>query len=268
MNNEIDKLLKTIKTLREPVGGCPWDLKQNVNTLAPFLLEEVCECLDGISNNDTENIVEELGDVTFIAFMMSYILEQEGKTTVSSIINDVNEKMIRRHPHVFSNDKSATTSDAVLEQWEDIKTNKEGRIKKGILDKIPKSFPPLEKAYEIQKKVEKVGFDWEDIEAIFSKITEETNEVREEIKGSNRDKLELEIGDLLFSVVNLSRFLKIDPARALSRTNKKFIHRFSYIENEMTDRDLKLCKDNFDIIFLYFLYTCLIFPFSKDTSEL
>lgn len=243
-----EKLLKTIKTLREPITGCPWDLKQNIKSLGPALLEECCECIDGISLDDTENVKEELGDIIFTATLMSYIIEQEGDGTTSEIIDHVNEKMIRRHPHVFSNNEDLITSEEVITQWEDIKVNIEGRTNKGLLDNIPKSLPPLDKANKIQKKVEKVGFDWEDIEDIFSKIDEEVLEVREEIAANNRDNLELEIGDLLFSVVNLSRFLKIDPSIALSRTNNKFSNRFKYIEENMNKKNLEICKDNFKIM--------------------
>lgn len=243
--NSYEELLETIKRLREPINGCPWDLKQNIKSLGPSLLEECCECLDGISRGDNKNIAEELGDIIFTSTLMSYIMEQEGFTTTDKIISDVNNKMIKRHPHVFSDTDGINTSEEVLIQWEKIKEIKEGRVKKLLLDKIPKSMPPLEQSYEIQKKVEKKGFDWESIEHIFDKIVEETREVKEEITSNNMDNLELEIGDLLFSVVNLSRFLNIDPSRALSRTNAKFKKRFNYVEERMKEKDLELCKANF-----------------------
>lgn len=247
-NTSYNKLLDTIKQLRDPINGCPWDLKQDMKTLGPSLLEECCECLDGISAGDNDNVKEELGDIIFTATLMSYILEQEGKTTTNEIIENVNEKMIRRHPHVFSNVNNVNTSDEVLTQWEDIKEKLEGRKQKGILDKIPKGLPPLERSNEIQKKVEKVGFDWEDIADIFDKINEEVDEVKEEIRSNDRDKLELEIGDLLFSVVNLSRFLKIDPSVALRRTNNKFNGRFQYIEEKMKEKNLPLSKEQFKVM--------------------
>ncbi|MGL1891889.1 MAG: nucleoside triphosphate pyrophosphohydrolase [Spirochaetaceae bacterium] len=249
MNNSYEKLLATVKALRNPDGGCPWDLKQNLKTLGPSLLEECCECLDGISNNDNKNIKEEIGDIIFTATVMGYILEQDGVTTVAEILGDVNNKMISRHPHVFSNNRNnVSTSEEVLIQWEDIKEKKEGRIKKGILDNIPKSLPPLEKSNEIQKKVEKVGFDWPNINDIFDKIVEETNEVKEEITNNHYDNLELEIGDLLFSVINLSRYLKVDPSIALSRTNNKFVQRFKYVEKHMKLKNLILSHENFKIM--------------------
>jgi len=217
-SNSYNNLLTTIKKLRDPNGGCPWDLKQTLKTLGPSLLEECCECLDGISNDDSENIAEELGDVMFTATLMGYILEQEKITTTDSILDHVNSKMVRRHPHVFKTDsESISTSDEVLVQWEKIKKEKEGRVTKTILSNIPSSIPPLAKSNEIQKKVAKNGFDWDSVDGIFDKIVEETEEVKVEIESQDRDKLELELGDLLFSVVNLARYLKIDPSIALSR---------------------------------------------------
>lgn len=248
INSRFEDLLSTVKKLRDPKNGCPWDLKQNISSLAPSLLEECCECLDGISVGDYDNVKEELGDVLFTTTLMSYILEQDGVTTTDEIIENVNQKMIRRHPHIFSDTTGINSSEKVLEQWEDIKVKVEGRTQKGLLDRIPRSLPPLNKAYEIQKKVEQVGFDWENIEHIFDKIVEETIEVREEIKSKNTDKLEMEIGDLLFSVVNLSRYLKIDPSNALRRTNRKFENRFQYIEKKMSENNLELSKDNFKIM--------------------
>lgn len=245
MSKSYSELLKTIKALREPINGCPWDLKQNIKSLGPSLLEECCECLDGIANKDMENVKEELGDIIFTSTLMSYILEQDGVSTTDDIISDVNKKMINRHPHVFSNTEGIETSDDVLVQWDKIKVEKEGRVVKGTLDKIPKSLPPLDKSFEIQKKVEKKGFDWEHIDHIFEKIVEETNEVKAEIESNNRENLEVEIGDLLFSVVNLARFLKINPSSALSRTNSKFINRFNYVEEGMKSLNLDLKSENF-----------------------
>lgn len=244
-SKSFSNLIDTIKKLRDPKTGCPWDIKQSIKSLAPSLLEECCECIDGASSGDIINVKEELGDIIFTATLMTYIIEQENHGSVDEIINAVNEKMIRRHPHVFSDTKGVNTSEAVLEQWESIKTNIEGRKQESLLSKIPASLPAMEKSYEIQKKVAKVGFDWEEVSNIFLKITEETEEVKEEIETGDRDKMEEEIGDLLFSVINLARFLKINPSVALSRTNKKFIERFAFVESEMTKKEQKMSKENF-----------------------
>ncbi|QEN06174.1 nucleoside triphosphate pyrophosphohydrolase [Thiospirochaeta perfilievii] len=247
-NSEYSRLLDIIKKLRDPQSGCPWDLKQSVESLAPALLEECCECIDGVNNRDLVNIKEELGDIIFTTSLISYIIEQENNGSIDDIIKNVNDKMVRRHPHIFSNTQGVDSSEKVLQQWEEIKKNQEGRVKKNLLDKIPTSLPPLEKSFEIQKKVEKVGFDWENINDIFNKILEETQEVKDAIDSNNQDNLEMEIGDLLFSVVNLSRFLKIDPSKALARTNNKFLKRFSFIEDQMRSKELVLHKDNFKIM--------------------
>lgn len=243
-----DKLVETIKKLRNPENGCPWDLKQTIQTLSPALLEESCECIDGAASNDYSNVAEELGDILFTSSLMAYILQQDGYITISEIIESVNNKMIRRHPHVFSNQQGIDTSEKVLEQWDFIKENLEGRKNNDILSKIPKSLPPLEKSFEIQKKVKKVGFDWSNINDIFEKIQEEIFEVKDEINNNNFDNLELEIGDLLFSVINLSRFLKVDPSIALNRTNNKFTKRFSFVEKEMNEKNIEMNSDNFQIM--------------------
>lgn len=245
------RLIETVKALREPINGCPWDLKQNIKSLAPSLLEECCEFIDGVHNNDLNNIKEELGDIFFTTTLISYIIQQEDNGSVNEILDKVTNKMIFRHPHVFSDGKKLKNSDEVLMQWEEIKVKKEGRLNNGYLSKIPKSIPPLEKSYEIQKKVKKVGFDWETVDDVFDKITEETLEVKEEIKSGSKDKLEQEIGDLLFSVVNLSRFLDIDPSVALSRTNNKFINRFHRVEEKMNMNNLEMEKSNFEAMDKY-----------------
>lgn len=244
-SKSFSNLIDTIKKLRDPNGGCPWDLKQDIKSLAPSLLEECCECIDGASNNDLTNVKEELGDIIFTATLMTYIIEQNKNGSVDEIINTVNEKMIRRHPHVFADREGIETSEAVLEQWEQIKTKVEGRKRETLLAKIPSSLPAMEKSWEIQKKVAKVGFDWEEVQDIFHKITEETEEVKEEIKTGDSDKMEEEIGDLLFSVINLARFLKINPTVALSRTNNKFVKRFSYVESEMIKNGKEMSKEQF-----------------------
>jgi len=246
--NSFKSLMNTIIRLRDPDNGCPWDIKQNIKTLAPAIFDECCELLDGVANSDYKNIEEELGDIFFTTSLISYVLEQEKKTTVENIINNVNNKMISRHPHVFNQGESLSTSDEVLIQWEKIKIEKEGRVKKHILDKIPESLPSLEKSLEIQKKVSKVGFDWDNIDDVFDKILEEIEEVKHEINHENTTNLEEEIGDLLFSVINLSRKLNINPSLALGRTNKKFTKRFNYVEKEMEKRNIPMSKEEFKLM--------------------
>jgi tetrapyrrole methylase family protein / MazG family protein len=230
------KLLNVIVTLRGP-EGCPWDKEQTLNSLIPHIFEETFECIDAIDADDIENVKEELGDLYLLIVMLSYIFEQTSDYKISDVIDTITQKLIRRHPHVFS-DTKADSVDDVLNLWQDIKVNEEGRKKKDqLLDNISLSLPPLERAYKIQKRVAKVGFDWTNSLDVLNKIKEEINELEGEIKSKNLKLAENEMGDFLFSVINLSRFLEIDPGLALHKTNQKFAKRFAYIENELKHKN-------------------------------
>ena len=234
-----NKLLEVIIKLRSP-EGCPWDKKQTLKSLIPNLFEETFECIDAIDNNDIANTMEEIGDLYLLVVMLSYILEQTSSYTIKDVITTITEKLIRRHPHVFS-DTKVDSVEEVLDLWQDIKVNVEGRAKKdSIIDSIPLSYPPLERAYKIQKKVSKVGFDWDKSSDVIAKIKEELEELEMELSSGNREKAELEMGDFLFSVINLSRYLNIDPALALHKTNQKFTKRFKYLEKEVQKLDKSL----------------------------
>ena len=251
-------LYETIKRLRSP-GGCPWDREQTPATLRSNLIEESYECIEAIDEGDASHIGEELGDIFLVAVMLSYMHEQSGLFTVSNVLENVNEKLIRRHPHVFS-DVIVKDSDEVLKNWQKIKEEKEGRKPKdSILDAVSRALPPLERAYKLQKKAAKIGFDWPNIDGIWAKVEEESSEVKEaaaELTGlqnqadkmthgfleksvahnnldTARSALEDECGDLLFAVVNLCRFLDVDPQIALRRTNAKFENRFKYVEKNI-----------------------------------
>lgn len=227
-----NNLLEVIIKLRSP-EGCPWDKKQTLKSLIPNLFEETFECIDAIEKDDIDNTMEEIGDLYLLVVMLSYILEQTSKFTIKDVLDTITEKLVRRHPHVFSDTKVESVEE-VLDLWQDIKVNVEGRSRKdSILDSIPLSYPPLERAYKIQKKVSKVGFDWESSTDVLKKIKEELGELEDELVSGNDKLAELEMGDFLFSVINLSRFLKIDPALALHKTNQKFAERFKYIEQEL-----------------------------------
>jgi len=227
-----NSLLEVIIKLRSP-EGCPWDKKQTLKSLIPNLFEETFECIDAIDNNDVDNTMEEIGDLYLLVVMLSYILEQSGSYSIKDVLNTITKKLIRRHPHVFS-DKKVNSVEEVLDLWQDIKVNVEGRSKKdSILDTIPLSFPPLERAFKIQKKVSKVGFDWEKSSDVLGKIKEELSELENELDSNNKEKAEMEMGDFIFSVINLSRYLKIDPALSLHKTNQKFTKRFKYLEKEI-----------------------------------
>lgn len=260
---EFQRFFDTIKALRAP-NGCPWDKEQTPLSMRNDLIEEAFEALDAISEQNPEHAKEELGDVILNATMISYMYEQENHFTVADVYKELTDKLIRRHPHVFPEsegqscvEQKTSTPEEVLQQWDRIKSNLENRKSSSILDEVPNGFPPLLKAYKMQKKAAKKGFDWKDLKPVKDKIFEELNEVEQAYENLQQFKqepsnakpftvnssettnelqlhLEEEIGDLLFSVVNYARHLNVDPSVALNRTNQKFYKRFSYVEQEMT----------------------------------
>jgi len=251
-------LYDTVAKLRGP-GGCPWDIEQNPASLRGALVEETYECIEAIDENDTPHIAEELGDIFLLATMLSYMHEQEGKFSVADVLAKVNEKLIRRHPHVFGEVKVKDSAE-VLNNWAAIKVNQEGRKPKdSILDEVSGGLPPMDRAHALQKKAAKRGFDWPDIEGVIAKIQEELEETRTAINEATANKanaeatasLEAELGDLLFSVINLCRYLKIDPSVALRRTNTKFVDRFKYVEKKMKESNQEMNKDNLSIMDAY-----------------
>ena len=256
-------LYEVIRTLRAP-GGCPWDREQNPMKMRSDLAEETFECIDAISSDDAQHVREELGDVFLNAAMISYMYEQAGDFTVADVLYDVAEKIVRRHPHVWkdsegavnANEKKAETSEEVLAQWDNIKRGVEGRKEKSVIDEVSAGLPPLMRAYKIQKKAAKKGFDWDSVEPVWQKITEEIGEVKEaldEVEKAAKDNqdnaklhLEEEIGDLLFVVINLSRKLNVDPTIALERTIKKFHDRFVYVEEKMNEKQRPMKIENLE----------------------
>jgi tetrapyrrole methylase family protein/MazG family protein len=238
--------------LRSP-AGCPWDREQTPLTLRGDLIEETYECVEAIDEGDPAHIKEELGDIFLLATMISYMHEQAGLFSVSDALETVCEKLIRRHPHVFSGEK-AENSTEVLKNWARIKIEVEGRAPKdSALDDVSKALPPLDRAYKLQKKAAKAGFDWDTVEGVFDKISEETGEVKEELKkidenNSDNTLLEAELGDLLFAVINLCRFLKVEPSVALQRTNAKFTARFKYVEKKMKESGAEMIQENLPLM--------------------
>jgi len=245
-------LYDTVARLRGP-GGCPWDIEQNPSSLRGALVEETYECLEAIDENNPPHIAEELGDLFLLVTMLSYMHEQEGKFSVADVLTKINEKLIRRHPHVFGEVRVKDSAE-VLNNWAAIKVEQEGRKPKdSILDEVSSGLPPMDRAWKLQKKAAKAGFDWPDMEGVIAKILEELEEVREatvEPKLS-ASKLEEELGDLLFSCVNLCRFLKVEPSVALRRTNGKFVDRFKYVEKRMKENGQEMKKENLDIMDRY-----------------
>ncbi|MGN0735066.1 MAG: nucleoside triphosphate pyrophosphohydrolase [Anaerovoracaceae bacterium] len=235
-NNEkaLTRLYEIVKILRVE---CPWDRVQTHESLRPGMLEEAYETVDAINNQDMVNLREELGDVLLQVVFHSILGEEESRFDLKDVINEECEKMIRRHPHVFLQENTNNTAksiDKVLEKWENIKKQEHGSEKTSArLTKVPRALPALTRAYKVQKKAAEVGFDWDDISGAFDKVREETRELTEccQEQPADKEALQEELGDLLFSAVNVSRFLGIDPEASLDYTIDKFIRRFTHVEN-------------------------------------
>ena len=240
--NAFSRLLDIMDNLREK---CPWDRKQTFHSLRHLTIEETYELGDAILENNNEEIKKELGDLLLHIIFYAKIGSEKKVFDITDIANQISEKLIRRHPHIYGNLK-AYNADEVSSNWEIIKLN-EG--KKSILDGVPKALPALVKAYRVQEKASSVGFDWDDIDGVLSKVEEELEELRIELSEKKIDNIESEFGDLLFSLINYARFLKINPENALEKTNRKFIKRFKYIEscaNKVEKKINELSKEEFD----------------------
>jgi tetrapyrrole methylase family protein/MazG family protein len=233
-----ERLLEIVKRLRAP-DGCPWDRAQDPRSLRGNLIEEAYEAISAIEEGDEENLREELGDLLLVATMIAYMKEQEGSFRVREVFEHICAKLVRRHPHVFGGPRK-DTPDEVIEQWNHIKENLEGKKpRNSALDRVPRTLPPLERAYEIQQKVSKVGFDWSSVEPVWGKLQEEMAELREAGAQGDPQRVEAELGDLLFTVINLGRLLGVDPTLALNGTNQKFIARFQELEARLQAQGLK-----------------------------
>ncbi|MBU3180348.1 nucleoside triphosphate pyrophosphohydrolase [Clostridium psychrophilum] len=232
-------LLKVINTLRGE-NGCSWDKEQTHESLKKCLIEESYEVLEAIDAKDEDNIIEELGDVLLQVVFHSQIGKEEGFFNINDVIKGVTNKMINRHPHIFKSKQSKNTKQ-VLESWENIKTKEKGFSSyTDILKHVPKNLPGLMRAEKVQQKASKVGFDWESVEPAMEKVLEELQEVRDVYKHDNRAKILEEVGDLVFSTVNVARLLDIDPEFAVNYTIDKFINRFQYIEENARSKNLDL----------------------------
>ena len=228
------RLKEIITILRKE---CPWDRVQTHETLTTGMIEEAYEVVEAINNNDMDNLEEELGDVMLQVVFHGNLAEESGTFKLKTLINRECEKMIRRHPHVFLEEKAnnhTKTIDNVLEKWENIKASeKAGQSQTTILSKVPVALPALTRAAKVQKKAAEVGFDWDHVSYAMDKVKEETSELIEAYEDNSDDsKIKEELGDLLFSVVNVARFLKINPEEALKFTTDKFIRRFNYVEEQ------------------------------------
>jgi tetrapyrrole methylase family protein/MazG family protein len=230
------ELYRIVARLRAP-DGCPWDREQSPETLRGALIEECYELVEAIDEADPDHVREETGDLYLLATMISYMHEEEGRFRVADSLVAIADKLVRRHPHVFG-EAEAADSAAVLRQWGEIKEKVEGRRKKdSLLDGVPASLPPLERAFKIQKKAAKVGFDWAKMGDVWDKAREELHEAEAAceaaVSSGDHEALEDELGDLLFSTINVARYLEIDPALALRRSVAKFERRFHHVERSM-----------------------------------
>jgi tetrapyrrole methylase family protein / MazG family protein len=254
VGGEFQKLVGVMARLRAP-GGCPWDREQTHATLRTYLIEEAYEVLDAMDSGDDLKFAEELGDLLLQVLFHAQLAQEEGRFTIADVVREIYEKMMRRHPHVFGNKRAKTAAD-VLKNWEKIKAQERKQAAEGkevkektekkdasVLDGVPRSLPALLEANQLTRKAARIGFDWENVEGILAKLTEETGELRAALGNRSRlPDIEGEVGDILFVAVNLARFLELDPEIALKKTSKKFSRRFREMERVTHERGTTLAE--------------------------
>ncbi len=234
---EFERLLNIMERLRKE---CPWDKEQTFESLRMLTIEETYELADAILKDDKKEISKELGDLLLHVVFYAQMGSETNDFDMYDVCKKLNEKLIYRHPHIFG-DVEADNSTKVMQNWEDLKLKEKGG-NKTVLAGVPSSLPALIKAYRIQDKARSVGFDWEEREQVWDKVTEELGEFQDEVKANDKDKMEAEFGDLLFSLINAARLYNINPENALERTNQKFIQRFNYLESKTITQGLDLKK--------------------------
>ncbi|MFZ0453844.1 MAG: nucleoside triphosphate pyrophosphohydrolase [Ignavibacteriaceae bacterium] len=252
IESKFKELVDIVRKLRVE---CPWDREQTNDSIKAATIEEAYEVVESIDNKDYDELKKELGDLLLHVIFHSVIAEEDNNFKLEDVVISIKEKLIRRHPHVFG-DVVVENSEHVKKNWESIKL-KEGR--KSVLEGVPEIMPALQRAYRLQEKASKVGFDWNNKEDIWNKVLEEIEEMHvEEVKGQKskvkdeiNEKLENEIGDVFFALVNYARFLKINPENALRKTNKKFITRFNYIEKKLEENGKKINESNLEEMDVY-----------------
>ena len=234
-----DELVDLVRRLRAP-GGCPWDREQTLESLRPMIVEEAYEVVEAIEGDEPHKLAEELGDLLFQVVFASQMADDEGHFDAGDVVTAIHTKMVRRHPHVFG-DAELETAEDVLKNWEELKRGEReaaGREHpKGMLDSVSGHFPALLEAYSLTDRASRVDFDWPSVEPCFEKLEEEIGELKDEISAVERDRqrVEAEVGDMLFAAVNVARKLGVDPETALKATNRKFRRRFSHIESRLRD---------------------------------
>ena len=236
ISTEFQKLVDIMAKLRSP-DGCPWDKEQTHDSLKPYLLEETYEVLETLDDRDFNGLKEELGDLMLQVVYHAQLAEEKGRFNIEDVLDTINQKLMRRHPHVFGQ-MEIHTAEQQRVHWENLK-KKEG--KNSVLDGVPKSLPALLRAHRIQQKASTVGFDWEKTEQVWDKVKEEIDELEDVVQTKDARRIEEEFGDLLFALVNLSRFIRVDPENSLRRAIDKFVRRFQKVEKTMEalGKDLK-----------------------------
>ncbi|HEY0927559.1 nucleoside triphosphate pyrophosphohydrolase [Brevundimonas sp.] len=234
MTTPVDRLNAIMARLRAPVGGCPWDVEQTFETIAPYTLEEAYEVADAIERGDMDDLKSELGDLLFQVVFHARMAEEQGLFVFDDVAEAIADKLERRHPHVFGDEAAKADGVAQKARWEDIKAaERKAKAQHGVLDDVPVGLPALARAAKLTKRAARVGFDWPSTDEVFDKLHEEVAELRAEIAAGDLDKARGEVGDLLFVVANLARKLGVEPEDALRGSNAKFVRRFGFIEAEL-----------------------------------
>ena len=230
----IDRLKEIMVRLRDPNGGCPWDIEQTFKTIAPYTIEEAYEVADAIERGDMAELKNELGDLLFQVVFHARMAEEQGLFVFDDVALAMEDKLIRRHPHVFGEEDAQNSGPAQKLRWEEIKAaERAAKAQHGVLDDVPVGMPALHRAAKLTKRAARVGFDWPSTDEVFDKLDEEVAELRAEIAAGDMDKAQEEVGALLFVVANLARKLGVEPEEALRTANAKFVRRFHFIEAEL-----------------------------------
>ncbi len=243
---EFNKLIKIMKRLRNPINGCPWDRKQTGHSLKEYILEEAHELVEAIDMEDHRKERDELGDLLLQIVFLSRMREEQGLFTIRDVIDSINRKLIRRHPHIFG-DTSVQSAEEVKRNWEKIK--KKEKKSNSILSDYPAQMPALSHAKRVAEQASSVGFDWNDPLTALDKVEEETEELKKELQAGhveNREKVEEELGDILFAAANVARLAGVNPEFALKKTNQKFVSRFRYIEEQLKEQGKDIGKTGLD----------------------
>lgn len=234
---EFNKLVDVMARLRAP-GGCPWDREQTPDTIKPYTLEETYEVLDAIDRRDWSNLAEELGDFILQAVFYAQMAEEAGHFRIEDSLRAINAKLIRRHPHVFATG-DAQTAEEVKQRWDEIKAEEKktsGAAEKPLLDSVPRTLPALMEAAQISARAARTGFDWDNIDQVLDKVREELQELEDARRTGAQEQIEAELGDVLGTMVNLARFLKVDPEQAMRKANARFRRRFGHVEEQLRAR--------------------------------